>query len=210
MDTTHRAKAFGRYRMRVGLEWPAATGWGSRPSVSYVRNPVWPAARFGGRARLKSVSSTVLYHTPTFIIWRASSAVATLRPNCSQVFTAHSTCFTDSQRCLCMSQILSSLPTRTWAPRMIAKVWIATLPRMLLQNVTLLAQRGAAIAAQGHVHRPHVHARAHQALNDLELVDVGRYEVGLDAVGAQPLQVLEVEGWRRIHDHATPGGLHLG
>jgi hypothetical protein len=98
----------------------------------------------------------MLYQTPTFMIWRASSAVATLWPNCSQVFTAHSTCFTDSQRCLCMSQMLSSLPTRTWAPRMIAKVCIAMLPRMLLQNVVELAPCGVrrSISIQSNGLRP--------------------------------------------------------
>src|SRR5262249_47764796 len=54
----------------------------------------------------------------------------------------HSTCFTVGQRFLCMSQMLSSLPTRTWTPRIVAKVWIAMLPRMLLQNVTLDAPCG--------------------------------------------------------------------
>lgn len=39
--------------------------------------------RLGGSPRLNRVSSTVLYQTPTFMISRASSAVAILRPNCS-------------------------------------------------------------------------------------------------------------------------------
>jgi len=38
----------------------------------------------------------------------------------------------------------------------------------------------------------------------------GGHKVGLDAVRAQPLQVLDIEGRRRIHDHPAPGGLHLG
>ncbi len=53
---------------------------------------------FGGRPRCCSVSSTLLYHTPTFMILRASSAVATLRPNSLQMRTTPSICLTEVAR----------------------------------------------------------------------------------------------------------------
>ena len=36
------------------------------------------------------------------------------------------------------------------------------------------------------------------------------HEVGLDAVGMQALQVFDIEGRRRVDDHAAPGRLDLG
>src|SRR5262245_51850101 len=121
------------------------------------------------------------------MIWRASSAVATFRPNCSAVFAAHSTCRTDSQRFQFMSQMLSSFPTRACAPRMVARVWIAMLLRMLLQNVTELDPCGGGAAE--HLH-PVEWVAPHRTV---ELVNVARHEVGLDLVLAQSLQMLDVE-----------------
>src|SRR5262245_39697088 len=64
----------------LGWESDAAAASPCLPLVSQVRKPGSPSWRFGGRPRLSSVSSGLLYQVPIFMIARASSAVATLRP----------------------------------------------------------------------------------------------------------------------------------
>src|SRR6516164_6608313 len=64
------------------------------------------------------------------MIWRASSAVATLRPNCSASFTTAWTCWTVVMRCRFAFQRLSSLPTRQCWPRMIPSGWATAFVRM--------------------------------------------------------------------------------
>lgn len=46
--------------------------------------------------------------------------------------------------------------------------------------------------------------------HDLQLVDVTQHEVGLDAVGAQSLEVLDVEGRTGISPQPCPGLLYPG
>ncbi len=58
------------------------------PSVSQTTKPRSSSPRFGGMPRFFSVSSTLSYQTPIFMILRASSAVAILRPNRSLSSTA--------------------------------------------------------------------------------------------------------------------------
>ena len=58
--------------------------------------------------------------------------------------------------------------------------------------------------------RSHVDTGADQPLDDFELVDMRRHEIGLNSVPVEPLQVLQVEGRGCIDHHARPGGLHLG
>ena len=71
------------------------------------------------------------------------------------------------------------------------------------------AKRAAAVGTEGHVQRPHVNAGADDSLDELPLVDVSRNEVRQDAVLPEPLEVLDVEGGRRVHHHAGPRRLHL-
>ena len=106
------------------------------PSVGQTRNPFSPSLRFGGRPRLCSVSSTLSYRVPIFMMSRASSAVATLRPNSRQSRTAPSTCWTEVRRFLSTPHRLSSLPTRTCWPSTIDMADSEIRARMLDQNVT--------------------------------------------------------------------------
>src|SRR5690606_20231526 len=71
------------------------------------------------------------------------------------------------------------------------------------------AEGTTAVATDRHVQRPHVDAGANAAFNEFPLMDVAGYEIGLDAVLAQPLEMFNVEGWRRIHDHSGPCCLYL-
>src|SRR5271170_8159241 len=72
------------------------------------------------------------------------------------------------------------------------------------------AERAAAIARDRHVERSHIDAGADQPLDDLQLMDVGGNEIGLNAMLTEPLEVFEVEGWSGVDDHAGPSRLHLG
>ena len=167
----------------------------------------------------------MLYQTPTFMILRASSAVATLRPNSSQIRTTPSICLTEVARWRFAPQMLSSLPTRTCCPRTSAIADSEINPRILDQKVAtapcgtltkklhpverIAAERAAAVARDRHIQRPHIDACADQPLDDLNLVDMCRHKVGLNPVLAEPLEVLEVEGRGRVDHHPGPRGLHL-
>ena len=131
------------------------------------------------------------------MIWRASSAVATLRPNSRQIRMAPSICFTDCRAsCACPRCCPRCRPAHV-LPRIMARAgWrycraccsrrsrcapCGVRRSISIQSNGLRPMRAAAIAAQGHVHRPHVDARADQPLDDLELVHVAGHEIGLDA-----------------------------
>ena len=68
----------------IGCESPPMTGGLIFPSVGQVRKPGLKSVGLGGMPLLCNVSSTLLYQVPTLQILRASSAVATLRPNSLQ------------------------------------------------------------------------------------------------------------------------------
>jgi hypothetical protein len=83
-----RADSGGTIQYAIGCESLATTGNVFFPSASQTRKPLLSPSRLGGRPRLYNVSSTLWYQTPTFMILHASSAVATLRPNCWEMPTA--------------------------------------------------------------------------------------------------------------------------
>ena len=74
----------------------------------------------------------------------------------------------------------------------------------------IAAKRATAVPRDRHVQRPHISAGADQPFDNLELMDVCRNEIGLDAMLAKPLEVFEIKGRSGINYHASPGRLHLG
>src|ERR1700754_1775982 len=68
----------------IGCESPPRTGGLIFPSVGQVRKPGLNSVGLGGMPLFCNDSSTLLYQVPTFMIFRASCAVATLRPNSLQ------------------------------------------------------------------------------------------------------------------------------
>ena len=154
---------------------------GSLPSVSYTTKPCWPSLRFGGKPRLKSVPSTLLYHVRIFIIRWASSAVADLAAQ----FACHPDLLFDPFDCR-HPLTLARTPqiVLDTAARMLPERDTDVLDRPIQAHYRLIgkarAVRGAAnqlhqierIGA-GHpsadhteetVHRPHVEAAADEAL----------------------------------------------
>jgi hypothetical protein len=71
------ARRLRRHHEAIGCESLATTGSVFLPSVPQSRKPGLYSVGFDGRPRFFSVSSTLMYQTPTFMILRAPSVVAT-------------------------------------------------------------------------------------------------------------------------------------
>ena len=191
------------------------------PSVSHTMKPRSSSPRLGGIPRFFSVSSTLSYQTPIFMISRASSAVATLRPKRSE--SRHDRLDLLQRRhalTLAVPDIVLNADAHMLAQDERQRLGDRGDPhrgperddgtlRLALEPVhpieRIVAAPAAAVRGDVRVQGAHVDAVADQPLHDLELVHMRQREKGLNTGLSQALQVLQIKGRTGVGKHAGPG-----